>query len=70
MDRLELNQDEDSELNILIASEKTEISLYLSDAEMSFLQLTLHILKTLNPVLWNLEKDELLCRCLQWNFFS
>lgn len=51
MDRLELNQDEDSELNILIASEKTEISLYLSDAEMSFLQLTLHILKTLNPVL-------------------
>lgn len=37
-----MNQDKASELNTLIASEKTEISLYLSDAEMHFLQLTQH----------------------------
>lgn len=34
MDRFEMNQDEASELNILIASEKNEISLYQSDAEV------------------------------------
>lgn len=31
-----MNKDESSEFNILIASEKTAISLYLSDAEMPF----------------------------------
>lgn len=46
-----MNQDKVSELSTLIASEKSEISLYLSDAELPFLKLTLNILKTLNPVI-------------------